>query len=84
MTYVWFFTIIIIPPMPTQLWKRSGAWLNNAMPSVSFSDDELLKVQEQQEVQYVTGCTATCNAGTIIIPCIDGFVCVLGRYLAEF
>ncbi len=63
--------------MPTQLWKRSGAWLNNVMPSVSFSDDELLKVQEQQEVQYTTECLATCNAGTIIIPCIDGFVCVL-------
>ena len=45
----------------TQLWRRSGAWLNNMMPFISLTDDELLKVQEKQ-VSDLVGLTSLVRA----------------------
>ena len=42
-----------LSPPSLQLWKRSGAWFNNALPVIDISQAELEKFEEEQKVLYI-------------------------------
>ena len=55
-----------------QLWKKSGAWLNNTLPMISIPSEELERMKEQQEVCHCL-CVPVCVSLSV---CLSVPVCV--------
>jgi hypothetical protein len=41
---------VVLSVCLVQLWKKSGAWLNNKLPVIHVSEEELEKAQQQRQM----------------------------------